>query len=170
METRLNPVEQRMAAGMSAIAAYLTEATCGEACWEAREDVCRCSCGGKNHGCMRTADGTRPTRNAKIDGVRYELKAIGDVHAQCESINKAFPRKPVKYGTHEIVYPWNYTDPNAPARVKKATKDQLAKWPELASAREAIESLKATGHYCWHEIDELWPDLLWARIDLGGAR
>jgi len=26
---------------------------CGPACWEAREEVCRCSCGGVNHGIHR---------------------------------------------------------------------------------------------------------------------
>ena len=40
----------------------MTDATCGDACWAARSDVCRCSCDGKNHGITRTADGERPTR------------------------------------------------------------------------------------------------------------
>ena len=30
----------------------LTEATCGFNCWLAKEHICRCSCGGKNHGIM----------------------------------------------------------------------------------------------------------------------
>jgi len=39
---------------------------------------------------MRTADGVRPTRNAKIDGVRYELKAVGEnVYAEAQAINRA---------------------------------------------------------------------------------
>lgn len=30
--------------------------TCGMACWAAKEDVCRCSCGGRNHGILRNGD------------------------------------------------------------------------------------------------------------------
>ena len=30
--------------------ATLTDAPCTSKCWHAEEDVCRCSCGGKNHG------------------------------------------------------------------------------------------------------------------------
>lgn len=33
--------------------ALYTEHTCGDACWHAHEDICRCSCGGRNHGCLR---------------------------------------------------------------------------------------------------------------------
>jgi hypothetical protein len=30
--------------------ATLTTAPCTSKCWHAEEDVCRCSCGGRNHG------------------------------------------------------------------------------------------------------------------------
>ena len=53
----------------------LTGSTCGDACWHAREDICRCSCGGKNHGIL-TVGGTQPVRNSKIDGNFYELVAV----------------------------------------------------------------------------------------------
>lgn len=115
----------------------LTEATCGSACWEAREDVCRCSCGGKNHGCLKTADGVRPERMAKIDGFRYVLKAIGDnrtepsVYQQARAINQAHPR--IKSNSYTVN--WYPTDKGAPARVKTATKQQVHTWPELASYR-----------------------------------
>ncbi len=65
--SKLNPIQQRIADGMKPIAAYLTEHTCGEACWEAREDICRCACGGRNHGCMRSADGVQPARKGRGD-------------------------------------------------------------------------------------------------------
>ena len=77
-----------------AIQITLTGATCGENCWEAVEDVCRCSCGGANHGVLRGA-GTRPERTAKIDGYRYRLIAVAsgsdtrDLDAQAEAINAA---------------------------------------------------------------------------------
>jgi len=75
---------------LSGIAAFPSEATCGEACWEAREDICRCSCGGRNHGCLRSADGVRPERSAKLNGHRYVLKAVGDnLCGEAEKINQA---------------------------------------------------------------------------------
>lgn len=155
----MNPVEQRIAEGMSPIAAFLTEATCGEACWEAREDICRCSCGGKNHGCLRSKDGVRPVRNAKIDGFRYELKAVdGDVYGEAKAINDQVERKIGGYTYHPTE-----TEAGAPARVKRASKDQLAKWPELAAARARIAEIDARRH-CFIEIDRVWPYLLWVKV------
>lgn len=60
------------------IMVVLTSTTCGEPCWHATEDVCRCSCGGANHGCLRGAGGTQPVRTAKIDGQLYRLAAVGE--------------------------------------------------------------------------------------------
>jgi hypothetical protein len=164
----LNPIQRKIAQGVSPLIAFLSEATCGEACWEAREDVCRCSCGGKNHGCLRTPDGVRPVRNAKIDGVRYELKAVGhDVHVEASAINKAAGPRSVDRVTDTLTYTyhWDYTDCGAPARVKKASKQQLAAWPELAAYREQIDAVKADWqHHCWRDIEVLWPDLLWVKV------
>ena len=159
----MNPIEQRMASGMSAIAAFLTEATCGEACWEAREDICRCSCGGRNHGCLRDKNGVRPVRNAKIDGYRYELLAVGPtgLYEQAEVINKAAGPKST-YGHY--TYNWRETDSGAPARLKRATKEQLAKWPELKAYRETIDAIRAKESYAWIEVERKWPSLLWKRI------
>jgi hypothetical protein len=58
------------------IMAVLTGSTCGEACWHAAEDVCRCSCGGKNHGILKNG-GERPERTCKIQGRFYRLGAVG---------------------------------------------------------------------------------------------
>ena len=55
--------------------AILTGSTCGDNCWHAREDVCHCSCGGKNHGIL-TVGGTAPVRSSKVDGEFYELVAV----------------------------------------------------------------------------------------------
>ena len=113
--------------------ALLTEATCGEACWCATEDVCRCSCGGRNHGCLRGAHGVRPTRTAKIDGYRYELAAVGEVGAEASRLIEAAG----KYAGHGgYTYYWRETDKGSPVRVKCATRAQIAAWPELASYRE----------------------------------
>lgn len=140
--------------------AFLSEATCGEACWEAREDVCRCSCGGKNHGCLRSKDGVRPTRNAKIDGYRYELKAVaGDVYAEAKAINDKVSQHIGGYTYHP-----DATQKGAPARVKRATKEQIARWPELAAAREQIAKIEATRH-CFIDVDRAWPYLLWVKVE-----
>lgn len=162
--TRLTPFEQRLASGMSPLAAFLTDATCGEACWEAREDICRCSCGGRNHGCMRTADGTQPARTAKIDGMRYVLRAtapdrIDDNIARAEIYETARTLNGPTYRS------WDTNVKHAPARIRNATKDQLARWPELASYREAIEAIKQTGRYCLNDIMNTSPILLWVRQD-----
>ncbi len=118
----------------------LTETTCGEACWKAREDVCRCSCGGKNHGCTKTVNGItgfNPDRTAKIDGFRYKLLAVGrryqdGLSAQARNLNQVAGRKIGSY-----TYSPRDTEKGAPARVKSATKTQVAKWPELSAYREA---------------------------------
>jgi len=55
---------------------FLTGSTCGDACWHAKEEVCRCSCGGKNHGILLKGDNQQPLRTRKIDGQFYELVAI----------------------------------------------------------------------------------------------
>lgn len=73
------------------IMAILTTQTCGEACWHAKEEVCRCSCGGRNHGCLTHADGSKPERTAKIAGHTYRLLAVGkrsDIYAQAAEINR----------------------------------------------------------------------------------
>ena len=166
---QLTPYERNRAAGMSAIEAFLTESTCGEACWTAREDVCRCSCGGKNHGCMRTADGARPNRTAKIDGPRYQLAAVGEhwrMHADAVTVNKA--------NGETWIYADSSRDPmawNCPAKIRKATQAQLDKWPELRANRDAYNAKVAefrTGGsgLIVRDVTELWPYLLWVREDI----
>ena len=129
---------------VSLLEAILTQSTCGESCWHAREDICRCSCGGKNHGCLRDGNGDRPVRSAKIDGDRYTLSMVGsydnyhEIASETRRINESFgPREVFTYGYgNSIDYPWRETDKHAPARLKPASKDQIAKWPELSAFRD----------------------------------
>lgn len=156
----LNPTEIAEAArihGGRAVMAILTTQTCGEACWHAREEVCRCSCGGRNHGCLTHADGQRPERTAKIDGYRYRLKAVGKyadiVRDACE-INRlagySSVDKPMKYGEGwmQYRYTWRTTDSGAPARLKTVSQSQRA-WKELQG---------------WHEERSVY--LLWERLEM----
>ena len=53
-----------------------TLTTCSEACWYAREDVCRCQCGGKNHGILRDGTGERPARTRRVGKARFKLVAV----------------------------------------------------------------------------------------------
>lgn len=140
--------------------AVLTSQTCGEPCWHATEEVCRCSCGGKNHGCLNTTGGQQPIRAAKIDGSRYKLAGVGmrgDLMVTAKEINgrqwrmlepatciigsssgtfspkeiAAARARGVRVWYSQYHYTWSETDAGAPARIKYATKDQVMKWPEL---------------------------------------
>ncbi len=50
--------------------------TCAEACWFAREESCRCSCNGSNHGILLVNGQEHPKRSRRIGGHRYELNAV----------------------------------------------------------------------------------------------
>lgn len=149
------------------ILSILTLTTCGEPCWHAREEVCRCECGGKNHGCLRDgAGGIRPTRSAKIDGVSYELKGVaygrGGLSHEAEKVNHwtvsgwrgLDPLKEDGKVVQLYYYTWSSTDAGAPARLKNATPAQLSKWEELKGFTDA-EKLRFEG-----------VRLLWVRRDI----
>ena len=129
------------------LTAYLTEQTCGEACWQAREDICRCSCGGRNHGCLRDASGVRPVRTARIDGYMYELQGVGDgVDDIAQKINEA----------DGVTFLYAATSRDScyrslRAKLRTPTDSQIEKWPELSAYRDK----------------ETWrwkPYLLWVRV------
>ncbi len=146
------------------LVAFLSDITCGEPCWHAKEEICRCSCGGKNHGCLLNADGSRPVRTAKIDGQVYELAAVGshrDLIGEAGKINAAFSpysgstMKAYSYTEEKEVtvryhYHWKETDAHAPARLKGATAPQISNWPELAAFLDVSER----------------PYLLWRRVEM----
>lgn len=169
MEPPMNPIQKNIAAGMSPLVAFLTQSTCGEACWTAREETCRCSCGGKNHGCLKTGNEVRPTRTAKIDGFRYELKAVGHgLHDEAKKINDAAPMRHIGGYT----YFWSETEKGAPARLRSATADQCNKWEELSAYKcepwpEWSEKQRAAGNAVAYINYPLFskPYLLWVRVD-----
>ena len=139
--------------------AVLTSQTCGEACWHAREEVCRCSCGGRNHGCLKHG-GEQPERTSKIGGHLYKLAAVGrygELIASASAINKAFGYRSVdrplcvigstggsftpeqialarergeRVWWQQYKYTWKETDDGAPARLKTASASQR-RWAEL---------------------------------------
>ena len=102
-----------------------TTSTCNSACWLAQEAVCRCMCGGANHGVM-TRGGSQPGRYRRRGGIPYRLDAI---HETWNDVMTALGRI--------------YQDLRGPYRgavafMEKASGGQL-KWPEvenfLATAR-----------------------------------
>ncbi len=115
------------------VAAILTSATCGEACWYAREAACHCSCAGKNHGCLLEAGAERPARTSKIQGTLYTLAAVGtyrDLWRDAAERLKAAGPSHVSAGGYK--YYWHCTDAGSPVRLKAATKQQLGAWRELS--------------------------------------
>ena len=60
------------------IAIYMADRTCGEACWGAHQDVCKCSCAGRNHGIHRVEGEDQPTRTRRVQGRRYRLYAVAE--------------------------------------------------------------------------------------------
>lgn len=142
---------------------FLTGTTCGEACWHAREAVCHCSCGGRNHGCL-TDGGVRPERSARIQGHRYILKGVGyeDLDKPAQEFNTAHGER--------YLYAHTATDrfnAGVPAKLRTATEAQVEKWEELSGFRDNLRSA-----WCRANPDSclaLWPglpDLLWIREDL----
>lgn len=130
--------------------AILTGTTCGDACWHAREDICRCSCSGKNHGIL-TQGGTAPVRNSKVQGEFFELVAVipGPTTRECwhdafkranaersRIITERFPDvDPYAYG--------QYREGNIfPVIERKPSPTQL-KWPEVAAVPGAYRLIWA---------------------------
>lgn len=135
------------------IVAIMTGSTCGDACWKAAEDVCRCSCGGQNHGCER--DGRTAERTATLDRTRYRLVAVGR-HAELLSdaerrLRDDYPSRSSQFG---YTYPWRPVDPGSPLRVKYATRAQIDRWTELSAYRGLDRS----------ELYFAAPALLWEGI------
>ncbi len=142
------------------LAAIQTETTCGAACWMALEDICRCSCGGRNHGVLRSANGVQPTRTRKIDGHVYTLLAVEAPDGSCRAVSMG----PIQALEREIVnaavaagswsrYAWAST-PGYPIKVKTAAAGEVDRWPELAAWREGSK------WYPWR------PLVAWIRSDL----
>lgn len=119
--------------------AILTDATCGATCWYAKEDTCRCSCGGKNHGALLDPDNPQPERIVTMGGTRYKLEAVGF----SQDIYKISRRVLAEYGWAKIHkdityvdggayhYAWQDTDKGSPVRVVYYRDDLHSKWPEV---------------------------------------
>jgi len=145
--------------------------TCGEACWHAREDVCRCSCGGRNHGCLRDGN-TQPDRVCRKGQYIYKLLTVvsedeggqSGYNAACHTVDafiaRAWPdgnpsQPMIDYSTGKqavrpdgrlYFYSPRADDKGIPAFARTASESQR-RWPEATGYTEA-------------------PILVWARWDL----
>jgi len=124
--------------------AVMTGSTCGDACWHAREEICRCSCGGKNHGILNNG-GERPKRTCKIDGKFYELVGIIAGRAEGECWNDVFKRTDAERlrvlderfpGIDSYGYGAYRPESTMPCVDRKVSATQ-AKWPEVAAVPDA---------------------------------
>ena len=123
----------------------MTDATCGDACWAAREDICRCSCSGENHGITRTANGERPTRTRRVKEHRYQLLAVespnGSYRAETMRPMEALERAVI--GAAHDAGLWDryrYSWPaitDWPCILRTASESNVKGWPELAAWRGA---------------------------------
>ncbi len=126
-----------------------TFSACDFGCWEAQEDVCRCICGGKNHGVMVRGEkagiaGSLKHQMKRLNGI-YELVAVGDYFdtygggklSQVKSEIKA------KEGNVDFI-------------LKKASKQQAEKWEEV----KAITQRSGEGVCIGNKI----PYLLWKLV------
>jgi len=130
------------------VEAILTNHTCGEGCWYAREKVCRCSCGGKNHGCLLDGSTERPARTSKIDGVLYQLTAVGkysELYRQAQDELKTLGPKETSSTGYR--YFWSATEAGSPIRLKCATKQQLGSWTEVSGVSGA--------YLLWRKVEGL---------------
>lgn len=125
--------------------AIVTGHTCGDACWHAKEVICRCSCGGKNHGIFKRG-GEQPGRTAKIGGQVYRLLEVG-TQGQIESRRMEEIRR--------INWHWFY-DPKGPYLAKPATASQLKNWPEVATMAGNGEEIggRPNVYLLWERTDQ----------------
>jgi len=123
----------------------LIHGTCNIACWEAREDVCHCMCGGRNHGIMRHGY-DRPGRYCQRKGAAFKLEGI--YTEWLEARNKTF----------ELMKQYNESH-NLPCYIESSFQQNatghMLKWDEVKNF---------TGG---NELNEMLcpPILVWVRTD-----
>ena len=117
----------------------LTDHTCNVACWHAKQEICRCSCAGVNHGVLLKDGAEQPVRQREVKHQRYELEAVIpgwlEAHNYCRDMGVI----------DTTIASWRYTQPEM--LVQAASKSQIAKWKELESFEESDRP-----YLIWREI------------------
>lgn len=135
----------------------LSEQTCGPSCWRAKEDLCHCSCEGRNHGCLKQeydADGNalpRPPRQMRKYGHMYQLHSIHKDGGSAWAAKRDFIKlHPVT--VQGVYHGRSYVREGEAAFDQHATTAQM-KWDELKALVDP--------EHAWRR-----PYLVWARLDL----
>ncbi len=100
----------------------LTATTCAANCWLAKEDACRCMCGGANHGVLLVDCAEPPARTRRIQRSVFELVSI---YPGWMAANRA--RNSVKYAYNEE----HGLQRSRGSAVTTATTKSQRKWPEV---------------------------------------
>ena len=135
-----------------------TISTCSDACWYAREETCRCSCAGANHGILLKQGRERPKRTRRVKGHWFELHAIIPGHraAQDEAAKLLAAAGEIRKWHTTIRPEWGSPPLYA---IDGPTDKQLETWPELKSFRD----WRSKGR-CYAEAAPHRPHLVWARM------
>ena len=136
-----------------------TMTTCSDACWYAREDTCRCQCGGANHGILRDGDGEQPARTRLVGQDRFTLVAV---------IPGYRPAATYVRGLYEELgerCPFSYAikpsfGPTPRFAITTASQAQVRGWVEL----EGFRGWEERGR-CMAEARRHQPMLVWRKHD-----
>jgi hypothetical protein len=139
-----------------------SEITCGHSCWYAKEIDCKCSCGSKNHGCMKTANGVQPERMKKTGGHTYYLVKVGNRIELMQIINDLLPIITGKKNANSGWYDCNPAKTGNPLMLNYASLQNCQKWAELSQYKHLEEN---------SDIEEKdfyfnQPSILWRRSDI----
>ena len=134
----------------------LSNITCGHSCWFAKEQDCKCSCGGKNHGILLKEGSEQPQRTKKEAGKLYYLEAVGSRIELMEQVNRLLPAFTGDPRANAGWFDFNPSKTGNPFRVQYASKSQVRKWKELSQFADVSDE----------DFYFVSPALLWRREDV----
>lgn len=139
---------------------------CGPACWEAKDDVCRCSCGGAHHGIHRNKNQSCADlkRQMVYGGFIFELRDVAKPIDRGSGIfgpDTCFNGEARELNEQAgIKFYFAHTSRNhfgefPVAIVRTPTDAQIAKWPELAEWRGKVSPLYGKPSILWVRRDDI---------------
>lgn len=133
----------------------LLHRTCGDHCWHAREEICRCSCGGVNHGILKDPNNKIPQRTRRIGTTFYVLEAVVEGSRTADEYIKEW------YAEHDLRQPFSHSlkpnwGPSPLMGYAYPSKSQMEKWVEVAP----FKNWRSKGN-CLAEARQYEPVLIW---------
>lgn len=120
-----------------------TMTTCGANCWHAKEDVCRCMCGGDNHGVLLKEGAEQPARTRRIKGRMFGLTGI---HQSWMTANKDRTETSRAFNEEHNLQ-WFMEN----AVMQSATKSQR-KWEEIQNFIAGIDEEMPNVYLIWRKV------------------